>query len=210
MESKDFQDAWISLFPLPKCPKFYYDIYELRTYFYLKRIPNFSLQSRNLRLPELLEFEKTIQKYIYKVFESDNIDDLSKLRNLIILLPDMKGYFVLRGTTTKENANEYHFNLPIKSKLKNPNLVFERMVYLLYSKAGDLLNNFNETPKPIKECYFQQMLSIIQTHTDMILQCMLYHRPWSYEKLFKETTRGVFNLPIIDQPPFNNIKLKGM
>ena len=210
MESKDFQDAWISLFPLPKCPKFYYDIYELRTYFYLKRIPNFSLQSRNLRLPELLEFEKTIQKYIYKVFESDNIDDLSKLRNLIILLPDMKGYFVLRGTTSKENANEYHFNLPIKSKLKNPNLVFERMVYLLYSKAGDLLNNFNETPKPIKECYFQQMLSIIQTHTDMILQCMLYHRPWSYEKLFKETTRGVFNLPIIDQPPFNNIKLKGM
>ena len=210
MESKDFQDAWISLFPLPKCPKFYYDIYELRTYFYLKRIANFTLQSRNLRLSELLEFEKTIQKYIYKVFESDNIDDLSKLRNLIILLPDMKGYFVLRGTTAKENANEYHFNLPIKSKLKNPNLVFERMVHLLYSKAGDLLNNFNETPKPIKECYFQQMLSIIQTHTDMILQCMLYHRPWSYEKLFKETTRGVFNLPIIDQPPFNNIKLKGM
>ena len=210
MESKDFKDAWISLFPLPKCPKFYYDIYELRTYLYLKRVPDFSLQSRNLRLSELLEFEKTIQKYIYKVFESDNIDDLSKLRNLIILLPDMKGYFVLRGTTTKENANEYHFNLPIKSKLKNPNLVFERMVHLLYSKAGDLLNNFNETPKPIKECYFQQMLSIIQTHTDMILQCMLYHRPWSYEKLFKETTRGVFNLPIIDQPPFNNIKLKGM
>lgn len=210
MESKDFQDAWISLFPLPKCPKFYYDIYELRTYFYLKRIANFTLQSRNLRLSELLEFEKTIQKYIYKVFESDNIDDLSKLRTLIILLPDMKGYFVLRGTTTKENANEYHFNLPIKSKLKNPNLVFERMVHLLYSKTNDLLNNFNETPKPIKECYFQQMLSIIQTHTDMILQCMLYHRPWSYEKLFKETTRGVFNLPIIDQPPFNNIKLKGM
>ena len=210
MESKDFQDAWIALFPLPKCPKFYYDIYELRTYFYTKRIANFTIQSRNLRLSELLEFEKTIQKYIYKVFESDNIDDLSKLRNLIILLPDMKGYFVLRGTTTKENANEYHFNLPIKSKLKNPNLVFERMVHLLYSKAGDLLNNFNETPKPIKECYFQQMLSIIQTHTDMILQCMLYHRPWSYEKLFKETTRGVFNLPIIDQPPFNNIKLKGM
>ena len=210
MESKDLKDAWISLFPLPKCPKFYYDIYELRTYLYLKRVPDFSLQSRNLRLSELLEFEKTIQKYIYKVFESDNIDDLSKLRNLIILLPDMKGYFVLRGTTTKENANEYHFNLPIKSKLKNPNLVFERMVHLLYSKAGDLLNNFNETPKPIKECYFQQMLSIIQTHTDMILQCMLYHRPWSYEKLFKETTRGVFNLPIIDQPPFNNIKLKGM
>lgn len=210
MGSKDFQDAWISLFPLPKCPKFYYDIYELRTYLYLKRVPDFSLQSRNLRLSELLEFEKTIQKNIYKVFESDNIDDLSKLRTLIILLPDMKGYFVLRGTTTKENANEYHFNLPIKSKLKNPNLVFERMVHLLYSKAGDLLNNFNETPKPIKECYFQQMLSIIQTHTDMILQCMLYHRPWSYEKLFKETTRGVFNLPIIDQPPFNNIKLKGM
>ena len=210
MESKDFQDAWISLFPLPKCPKFYYDIYELRTYLYLKRVPDFSLQSRNLRLSELLEFEKTIQKYIYKVFESDNIDDLSKLRDLIILLPDMKGYFVLRGTTTKENANEYHFNLPIKSKLKNPNLVFERMVHLLYSKTNDLLNNFNETSKPIKECYFQQMLSIIQTHTDMILQCMLYHRPWSYEKLFKETTRGVFNLPIIDQPPFNNIKLKGM
>ena len=210
MGSKDFQDAWISLFPLPKCPKFYYDIYELRTYFYLKRISDFTLQSRNLRLSELLEFEKTIQKYIYKVFESDNIDDLSKLRTLIILLPDMKGYFVLRGTTTKENANEYHFNLPIKSKLKNPNLVFERMVHLLYSKTNDLLNNFNETPKPIKECYFQQMLSIIQTHTDMILQCMLYHRPWSYEKLFKETTRGVFNLPIIDQPPFNNIKLKGM
>ena len=210
MESKDFKDAWISLFPLPKCPKFYYDIYELRTYLYLKRVPDFSLQSRNLRLSELLEFEKTIQKYIYKVFESDNIDDLSKLRDLIILLPDMKGYFVLRGTTTKENANEYHFNLPIKSKLKNPNLVFERMVHLLYSKTNDLLNNFNETPKPIKECYFQQMLSIIQTHTDMILQCMLYHRPWSYEKLFKETTRGVFNLPIIDQPPFNNIKLKGM
>ena len=210
MESKDFKDAWISLFPLPKCPKFYYDIYELRTYLYLKRVPDFSLQSRNLRLSELLEFEKTIQKYIYKVFESDNIDDLSKLRDLIILLPDMKGYFVLRGTTTKENANEYHFNLPIKSKLKNPNLVFERMVHLLYSKANDLLNNFNETSKPIKECYFQQMLSIIQTHTDMILQCMLYHRPWSYEKLFKETTRGVFNLPIIDQPPFNNIKLKGM
>jgi hypothetical protein len=210
MESKDFKDAWISLFPLPKCPKFYYDIYELRTYLYLKRVPNFSIQSRNLRLSELLEFEKTIQKYIYKVFESDNIDDLSKLRTLIILLPDMKGYFVLRGTTTKENANEYHFNLPIKSKLKNPNLVFERMVHLLYSKANDLLNNFNEIPKPIKECYFQQMLSIIQTHTDMILQCMLYHRPWSYEKLFKETTRGVFNLPIIDQPPFNNIKLKGM
>lgn len=210
MESKDFKDAWISLFPLPKCPKFYYDIYELRTYLYLKRVPDFSLQSRNLRLSELLEFEKTIQKYIYKVFESDNIDDLLELRTLIILLPDMKGYLVLRGTTTKENANEYHFNLPIKSKLKNPNLVFERMVHLLYSKAGDLLNNFNETPKPIKECYFQQMLSIIQTHTDMILQCMLYHRPWSYEKLFKETTRGVFNLPIIDQPPFNNIKLKGM
>ena len=210
MESKDFKDAWISLFPLPKCPKFYYDIYELRTYLYLKRVPDFSLQSRNLRLSELLEFEKTIQKYIYKVFESDNIDDLSKLRDLIILLPDMKGYFVLRGTTTKENANEYHFNLPIKSKLKNPNLVFERMVHLLYSKTNDLLNNFNETSKPIKECYFQQMLSIIQTHTDMILQCMLYHRPWSYEKLFKETTRGVFNLPIIDQPPFNNIKLKGM
>lgn len=210
MESKDFRDAWISLFPLPKCPKFYYDIYELRTYFYLKRIANFTLQSRNLRLSELLEFEKTIQKYIYKVFESDNIDDLSKLRNLIILLPDMKGYFVLRGTTPKENAAEYHFNLPIKSKLKNPNVVFERMVHLLYSKAGDLLNNFNETPKPIKECYFQQMLSIIQTHTDMILQCMLYHRPCSYEKLFKETTRGVFNLPIIDQPLFNNIKLKGM
>ena len=210
MESKDFQDAWISLFPLPKCPKFYYDIYELRTYLYLKRVPDFSLQSRNLRLSELLEFEKTIQKYIYKVFESDNIDDLSKLRTLIIMLPDMKGYFVLRGTTTKENANEYHFNLPIKSKLKNPNLVFERMVHLLHSKANDLLNNFNETPKPIKECYFQQVLSIIQTHTDMILQCMLYHRPWSYEKLFKETTRGVFNLPIIDQPPFNNIKLKGM
>lgn len=210
MESKDFKDAWISLFPLPKCPKFYYDIYELRTYLYLKRVPDFSLQSRNLRLSELLEFEKTIQKYIYKVFESDNIDDLSKLRTLIILLPDMKGYFVLRGTTTKENAAEHHFNLPIKSKLKNPNIVFERMVHLLYSKAGDLLNNFNETPKPIKECYFQQMLSIIQTHTDMILQCMLYHRPWSYEKLFKETTRGVFNLPIIDQPPFNNIKLKGM
>ena len=173
-------------------------------------MPDFSLQSRNLRLSELLEFEKTIQKYIYKVFESDNIDDLSKLRDLIILLPDMKGYLVLRGTTPKENANEYHFNLPIKSKLKNPNLVFERMVHLLYSKANDLLNNFNETPKSIKECYFQQMLSIIQTHTDMILQCMLYHRPWSYEKLFKETTRGVFNLPIIDQPPFNNIKLKGM
>ena len=210
MESKDFQDAWISLFPLPKCPKFYYDIYELRTYFYLKRIPNFTLQSRNLRLSELLEFEKTIQKYIYKVFESDNIDDLFKLRTLIILLPDMKGYLVLRGTTPKENANEYHFNLPIKSKLKNPNLVFERMVDLLYSKTNDLLNNFNETPKLVKECYFQQMLSIIQTHTDMILQCMLYHRPWSYEKLFKETTRGVFNLPIIDQPPFNNIKLKGM
>ena len=210
MESKDFKDAWISLFPLPKCPKFYYDIYELRTYLYLKRVPDFSLQSRNLRLSELLEFEKTIQKYIYKVFESDNIDDLSKLRDLIILLPDMKGYLVLRGTTTKENANEYHFNLPIKSKLKNPNLVFERMVHLLYSKTNDLLNNFNETSKPIKECYFQQMLSIIQTHTDMILQCMLYHRPWSYEKLFKETTRGVFNLPIIDQPPFNNIKLKGM
>ena len=210
MESKEFKDAWVSLFPLPKCPKFYYDIYELRTYFYLKRVPDFSLQSRNLRLSELLEFEKTIQKYIYKVFESDNIDDLLKLKTLIILLPDMKGYLVLRGTTTKENANEYHFNLPIKSKLKNPNLVFERMVHLLYSKAGDLLNNFNETPKPIKECYFQQMLSIIQTHTDMILQCMLYHRPWSYEKLFKETTRGVFNLPIIDQPPFNNIKLKGM
>lgn len=210
MESNDFKDAWISLFPLPKCPKFYYDIYELRTYLYLKRVPDFSLQSRNLRLSELLEFEKTIQKYIYKVFESDNIDDLLELRTLIILLPDMKGYLVLRGTTTKENANEYHFNLPIKSKLKNPNLVFERMVHLLYSKAGDLLNNFNETPKPIKECYFQQMLSIIQTHTDMILQCMLYHRPWSYEKLFKETTRGVFNLPIIDQPPFNNIKLKGM
>ena len=210
MGSKDFQDAWISLFPLPKCPKFYYDIYELRTYFYLKRISDFTLQSRNLRLSELLEFEKTIQKYIYKVFESDNIDDLSKLRTLIILLPDMKGYFVLRGTTSKENANEYHFNLPIKSKLKNPNLVFERMVHLLYSKTNDLLNNFNETPKPIKECYFQQMLSIIQTHTDMILQCMLYHRPWSYEKLFKETIRGVFNLPIIDQPPFNNIKLKGM
>ena len=171
MESKDFKDAWISLFPLPKCPKFYYDIYELRTYLYLKRVPDFSLQSRNLRLSELLEFEKTIQKYIYKVFESDNIDDLSKLRDLIILLPDMKGYFVLRGTTTKENANEYHFNLPIKSKLKNPNLVFERMVHLLYSKANDLLNNFNETPKPIKECYFQQMLSIIQTHTDMILYC---------------------------------------
>ena len=210
MESKEFKDAWVSLFPLPKCPKFYYDIYELRTYLYLKRVPDFSLQSRNLRLSELLEFEKTIQKYIYKVFESDNIDDLLELRTLIILLPDMKGYLVLRGTTTKENANEYHFNLPIKSKLKNPNLVFERMVHLLYSKAGDLLNNFNETPKPIKECYFQQMLSIIQTHTDMILQCMLYHRPWSYEKLFKETTRGVFNLPIIDQPPFNNIKLKGM
>lgn len=210
MESKEFKDAWILLFPLPKCPKFYYDIYELRTYFYVKRIADFSLQSRNLRLSELLEFEKTIQKYIYKVFESDNIDDLSKLRTLIILLPDMKGYFVLRGTTPKENANEYHFNLPIKSKLKNPNLVFERMVHLLYSKTNDLLNNFNEPPKPIKECYFQQMLSIIQTHTDMILQCMLYHRPWSYEKLFKETTRGVFNLPIIDQPPFNNIKLKGM
>ena len=210
MESKDFQDAWISLFPLPKWPKFYYDIYELRTYFYVKRVKDFSLQSRNLRLSELLEFEKTIQKNIYKVVESDNIDDLFKLRDLIILLPDMKGYFVLRGTTTKENANEYHFNLPIKSKLKNPNLVFERMVHLLYSKTNDLLNNFNETPKTIKECYFQQMLSIIQTHTDMILQCMLYHRPWSYEKLFKETTRGVFNLPIIDQPPFNNIKLKGM
>ena len=210
MESKDFQDAWISLFPLPKCPKFYYDIYELRTYFYVKRIANFTIQSRNLRLSELLEFEKTIQKNIYKVVESDNIDDLFKLRDLIILLPDMKGYLVLRGTTPKENANEYHFNLPIKSKLKNPNLVFERMVDLLYSKANDLLNNFNETPKPIKEYYFQQMLSIIQTHTDMILQCMLYHRPWSYEKLFKETTRGVFNLPIIDQPPFNNIKLKGM
>ena len=210
MESNDFKDAWISLFPLPKCPKFYYDIYELRTYLYLKRVPDFSLQSRNLRLSELLEFEKTIQKYIYKVFESDNIDDLLELRTLIILLPDMKGYLVLRGTTTKENANEYHFNLPIKSKLKNPNLVFERMVHLLYSKTNDLLNNFNEIPKPIKECYFQQMLSIIQTHTDMILQCMLYHRPWSYEKLFKETTRGVFNLPIIDQPPFNNIKLKGM
>ena len=209
MESNDFQDAWISLFPLPKCPKFYYDIYELRTYFYVKRIPNFSLQSRNLRLSELLEFEKTIQKYIYKAFESDNIDDLSKLRDLIILLPDMKGYFVLRGAS-KEDATERHFNLPIKSKLKNPNVVFERMVHLLYKKASDLLNNFNETPKPIKECYFQQMLSIIQTHTDMILQCMLYHRPWSYEKLFKETTRGVFNLPIIDQPPFNNIKLKGM
>lgn len=210
MESKDFQDAWISLFPLPKCPKFYYDIYELRTYFYVKRIPNFTLQSRNLMLSELLEFEKTIQKYIYKAFESDNIDDLFKLRDLIILLPDMKGYFVLRGTTAKENANEYHFNLPIKSKLKNPNLVFERMVHLLYSKTNDLLNNFNETPKPIKECYFQQMFNIIQEHTDMILQCMLYHRPWSYEKLFKETTRGFFNLPIIDQPPFNNIKLKGM
>ena len=209
MESNDLKDAWISLFPLPKCPKFYYDIYELRTYFYTKRISDFSLQSRNLRLSELLEFEKTIQKYIYKVFESDNIDDLFKLRDLIILLPDMKGYLVLRGTS-KENVTEYHFNLPIKSKLKNPNVVFERMVHLLYSKAGDLLNNFNETPKPIKECYFQQMLSIIQTHTDMILQCMLYHRPWSYEKLFKETTRGVFNLPIIDQPPFNNIKLKGM
>ena len=54
MESKDFRDAWISLFPLPKCPKFYYDIYELRTYFYLKRIANFTLQSRNLRLSELL------------------------------------------------------------------------------------------------------------------------------------------------------------
>ena len=210
MVSNDFKDAWISLFPLPKCPKFYYDIYELRTYFYLKRISNFTLQSRNLRLSELLEFEKTIQKYIYKVFESDNIDDLFKLRTLIILLPDMKGYLVLRGTTPKENATEYHFNLPIKSKLKNPNVVFERMVHLLYSKTNDLLNNFNETPKPIKECYFQQMLSIIQTHTDMILQCMLYHRPWSYEKLFKETTRGVFNLPIIDQLPFNNIKLKGM
>ena len=210
MESNDLKDAWISLFPLPKCPKFYYDIYELRTYFYLKRIANFTLQSRNLRLSELLEFEKTIQKYIYKVFESDNIDDLFKLRDLIILLPDMKGYFVLRGTTPKENAAEHHFNLPIKSKLKNPNVVFERMVHLLHSKANDLLNNFNEIPKPIKECYFQQMLSIIQTHTDMILQCMLYHRPWSYEKLFKETTRGVFNLPIIDQPPFNNIKLKGM
>ena len=210
MEFNDFKDAWISLFPLPKCPKFYYDIYELRTYFYVKRIKDLTLQSRNLRLSELLEFEKTIQKYIYKVFESDNIDDLVKLRTLIILLPDMKGYLVLRGTTPKENAPEYHFNLPIKSKLKNPNVVFERMVHLLYSKTNDLLNNFNETPKPIKKCYFHQMLSIIQTHTDMILQCMLYHRPWSYEKLFKETTRGVFNLPIIDQPPFNNIKLKGM
>ena len=150
MESKDFQDAWISLFPLPKCPKFYYDIYELRTYLYLKRVPDFSLQSRNLRLSELLEFEKTIQKYIYKVFESDNIDDLSKLRTLIIMLPDMKGYLVLRGTTPKENAAEHHFNLPIKSKLKNPNLVFERMVHLLYSKANDLLNNFDEITKDDK------------------------------------------------------------
>lgn len=59
---KDLQDAWISLFPLPKCPKFYYDIYELRTYFYVKRISDFAIQCRNLRLSELLEFEKNNTK----------------------------------------------------------------------------------------------------------------------------------------------------
>ena len=70
MESKDFKDAWISLFPLPKCPKFYYDIYELRTYFYVKRVKDFTIQSRNLRLSELLEFEKTIQKIYIKLLKA--------------------------------------------------------------------------------------------------------------------------------------------
>ena len=151
MESKDLKDAWISLFPLPKCPKFYYDIYELRTYFYVKRVKDFTIQSRNLRLSELLEFEKTIQKNIYKVFESDNIDDLFKLRDLIILLPDMKGYLVLRGTTPKENALEYHFNLQIKSKLKNPNLEKERIIKKKYKKAKKIIKNNKKTKKQKKK-----------------------------------------------------------
>lgn len=159
----------------------------------------------NIKATQLLDYERAVCLALLKCYKYNDIETAKHLLKVIENYADARGFACLGISTQTSEKQDYHFNLPIKSKNKNINDIFTRCIDKLSAEVKILIanqDNFSKEMQGYTHCIYARIMNILETHVDMILECMLYHRPDIYQKAFKELKRKFFDKSVLEMPPF--------